>query len=69
MDPAQSDFAALRNAVIGDFASVSPLANNEIKKWLMSRHLRRTRRKGSMRLIGRRNSWRNDLTCDERVLR
>jgi septin family protein len=27
MDPAQSNFAALRNAVIGEFASVSPLTH------------------------------------------
>jgi len=30
MDPAQSDFAALRNAVIGEFASVSLLTSIEI---------------------------------------
>jgi septin family protein len=29
MDPAQSDFAALRNAVIGEFATVSPLGRDQ----------------------------------------
>jgi septin family protein len=31
MDPAQSDFAALRNAVIGEFASVSAPARTELE--------------------------------------
>lgn len=69
MDPAQSDFAALRNAVVGEFASVSLLTSIEITKWLMSRRSRCRRKKGSMRRIGRRNLWRNDLMCDDRVLR